>query len=812
MRTAKLVLGRVLIGIAVVCLAAANVDRAVAQTALLSVSGGSGPPGTSVLVSVILAANGSTGAATVQWDLTYSTSDLSPASGVFYATGGVASAAGKSAICNIVSPGDVRCLVEGLNTAAMGSGVLATLTFQIAPATSDTSSPIFLMNVVASSGIGSSLAITASGGSVTINQMGSPVLSSLTCTPASVTPPATLSCTVSLSGPATGSATVSLSSASSSVTVPASVVIPSGSPSTNFLVSALTVSVNTTVVITATLNGNSQTFPISLTPAAITQLGVSFVTCNPSTLTGGSSTSCTIALLATAPQGGTPVNVSSSSSYAAPPAQVTVPAGLTSTGFTIATTNVTSVQIANISATSAGVTASFTLTIQPASTAITQPGVSFVTCNLSTLTGGSSTSCTITLLATAPQGGTPINVSSSSSYAAPPAQVTVPAGLTSTGFTVATTNVASLQIATISATSAGVTASFTLTIQPAPSNVTLSSLSCAPSVVAPGAASTCTVSLTADAPPSGVTVVLASSSGSAVIPASVVIESGSATATFTANAAQVSSNTMATLTASLNGLSVTFPLTVSAEPIVSALTNAASYAEPGCSPGSIATLFGTSFLNTGAQRAGVTPLPNELNGLRVQINGDYVPLFYAASEQVNFECPQLAPGTPISLVVESNTGSSPALASTVQFATPGIFSLDGSGTGQGAILIANSPNVAMMPVSGIPSQPATPGGLISIYGTGLGGTDVAVPPGSPAPVQPLAYATATVDASVGNQQAEVTFAGLAPGFAGLYQVNVQLPASVPLGASIPVQIAVQLPNGAIVNSNVVTIAIAAASN
>jgi uncharacterized protein (TIGR03437 family) len=196
----------------------------------------------------------------------------------------------------------------------------------------------------------------------------------------------------------------------------------------------------------------------------------------------------------------------------------------------------------------------------------------------------------------------------------------------------------------------------------------------------------------------------------------------------------------------------------------------------------------------------------------VQINGEYMPLLYVASGQVSFQCPKLDPGTPMSLVVEGNTGLSAPLSSTMQFATPGIFSLDASGRGQGAILIANTPNLAMTPVNGIPSHPATPGGFISIYATGLGATNIAVPLGTASPVQPLAQATAPVEVFVDGQKAEVTFAGLAPGFIGLYQVDAQLPSSVTLGPIVPLQIAVHLPNGAVVSSNAVTIAVAAVGN
>ena len=103
-----------------------------AQTPSLFLSSGSGVPGASVTLSVSLNSNGGTAPAAVQWDFKYSTTDLSPASGTYYATGPAASAAGKSASCNAISAGDIRCIVAGISSTVIGNGVLATVTFQIA--------------------------------------------------------------------------------------------------------------------------------------------------------------------------------------------------------------------------------------------------------------------------------------------------------------------------------------------------------------------------------------------------------------------------------------------------------------------------------------------------------------------------------------------------------------------------------------------------------------------------------------------------------------------------------------------------------
>ena len=103
---------------------------------------------------------------------------------------------------------------------------------------------------------------------------------------------------------------------------------------------------------------------------------------------------------------------------------------------------------------------------------------------------------------------------------------------------------------------------------------------------------------------------------------------------------------------------------------------------------------------------------------------------------------------------------------------------------------------------GIPSEPARSGGAISIYCTGLGATDPTVPSGQPAPAGPPATVRTPVTVLIGGQSAAVSFAGLAPGFVGLYQVNAEVPAGVTPGGAVPV---VLIQRG--VQSNTATIAV-----
>jgi len=239
-----------------------------AQAPSLSLSGASGAPGATVTLAVSLNLGTGTAPSSVQWDLDYSTSDLSLASGTYDATGAAASEAGKSVHCNSIAAGDVRCIISGINTTGIGNGVVATVRFQIHPGTTDTSTPVSMVSAAASNGSANPLSIADSGATVTIDQPAAAGLSSLDCVPASVTPPASSTCTVTLNGIASSSKTVSLASGALAATVPASVIITAGLSNAAFTVSTTAVSASTPAEITATLGSGSADFSLTLTPTS----------------------------------------------------------------------------------------------------------------------------------------------------------------------------------------------------------------------------------------------------------------------------------------------------------------------------------------------------------------------------------------------------------------------------------------------------------------------------------------------------------------------------------------------------------------
>ena len=100
------------------------------------------------------------------------------------------------------------------------------------------------------------------------------------------------------------------------------------------------------------------------------------------------------------------------------------------------------------------------------------------------------------------------------------------------------------------------------------------------------------------------------------------------------------------------------------------------------------------------------------------------------------------------------------------------------------------------------SRPARPGEFVAIFATGLGPVEPPLATGAPASDDPLSVTTTLPQVTIGGVPATVTFSGLAPGFVGLYQINVEIPAGAPSGGAVAVVVTI---GG--VQSNVVTIAI-----
>ena len=428
--------------------------------------------------------------------------------------------------------------------------------------------------------INKAAALTVTSGSV------SPVLSGVSLNPASVAggSPSTGTVTLTAAAPASG-IVVALSSNSASATPLASVTVSAGSTSATFSLTTKAVAASTSATITATSDGVTQTAVLIITPAtaAVSLTGISL---NPSSVTGGSSATGTVTLTAAAPVGGLVVALSGNNANVTLQSAVTVSEGNSSATFAVATTTVAVSTSVTIAAAYSGVTKTAALTVNPSAAVVSLSGVSL---SPASVTGGSSSTGTVTLTAVAPTGGIVVSLSDNSANATVPASVTVIGGASTATFIVTTRTVTASSSVTITAASSGTSKIAVLTIAPA---VTLTGLSLNPASVIGGSSSTGTVTLAAPAPAGGLVISLSDTSKSDTIPASVTIAAGSSSATFAITTKAVKAVTSANISAAYNGVSKTAVLTLNPAVTLTGLSVSPSHIESGDSSNGTITLSG----------------------------------------------------------------------------------------------------------------------------------------------------------------------------------------------------------------------------
>jgi uncharacterized protein (TIGR03437 family) len=222
-------------------------------------------------------------------------------------------------------------------------------------------------------------------------------------------------------------------------------------------------------------------------------------------------------------------------------------------------------------------------------------------------------------------------------------------------------------------------------------------------------------------------------------------------------------------------------------------------------PGSIAAIFGND-LNDGSEVAnsGFGPdgkLLTLLGGASAKVNGVAAPVFYSFSGQLGVQIPfEMDGATTASIEVTTRGQTSPPRTIFIDSFAPGIFATNQQGTEQGAILIANS-DILAAPAGSIPgrtTRPAQRNENITIFATGLGMVN-GLETGAPSQGETTVTAAEVL---IDNIPAQVLFSGTAPGFVGLNQINVTVPASTTIGNSVPVVVRI---GGK--QSNTVTIAV-----
>lgn len=218
------------------------------------------------------------------------------------------------------------------------------------------------------------------------------------------------------------------------------------------------------------------------------------------------------------------------------------------------------------------------------------------------------------------------------------------------------------------------------------------------------------------------------------------------------------------------------------------ITNAASFKVVPLSPGSWGTAF-ADFGSVGVVETSATsvPLPTNLGGVEILINGSGIPLNYVGPGQINFVVPFTTAisefGTPTTFVVRvSGLVTYTGTINIVQ-AGPAFFTVGGEMAA--ALNQDNTLNSA--------ENPAARGTIVQFFATGPGPVSVVPGLGAAAPsTVPLSETTATVEAFVQATEASVAFSGLAPGFVALWQLNLPIPASVPVTADGTVAVFVKV--------------------
>lgn len=213
------------------------------------------------------------------------------------------------------------------------------------------------------------------------------------------------------------------------------------------------------------------------------------------------------------------------------------------------------------------------------------------------------------------------------------------------------------------------------------------------------------------------------------------------------------------------------PLVIKTGPSIQRAFPASSRLFPlSVAPGMIVAVYGNSLAAETATAATI-PLPLQLSDAQVLTGGTPMPLFYTSSSQINVLIPESASGL-MRLGVRNGSGSH-AINVLVERVAPSIFSQDQSGTGAAAAINANTGTLVT------PHRPVHVGEYIELFLTGLGTTTAH---------NGLEYADQQPTVTISGQDCRVTFAGRAPGYLGLDQINCVVPPGLSGDDSAPLAV------------------------
>ena len=212
------------------------------------------------------------------------------------------------------------------------------------------------------------------------------------------------------------------------------------------------------------------------------------------------------------------------------------------------------------------------------------------------------------------------------------------------------------------------------------------------------------------------------------------------------------------------------------------VVNAASFlpAPVPIAPGTLISIFGISFASS-LMQANQLPLPTQMAGTSVLVNGRRMPLVFVSPNQINAQLPYDVREGEAKISVTSSEGASAEETINIAAAAPGIFQIAG-----GARAVAINQDFTLNTAD----NPESRGRVMTVYLTGIGTLDGELAAGAAAPSDRLLRAALESSATIGGRDAPILFLGLTPGFVGLAQANIQVPSDGPIGNALELVIGV----------------------
>jgi uncharacterized protein (TIGR03437 family) len=218
-----------------------------------------------------------------------------------------------------------------------------------------------------------------------------------------------------------------------------------------------------------------------------------------------------------------------------------------------------------------------------------------------------------------------------------------------------------------------------------------------------------------------------------------------------------------------------------APPKIAAVVNAADGKQP-VAPGGLISIYGQQMSPVNMATKEI-PLPTALGESCLTVNGIPVPMLFVSSTQINGQLPFNVDGN-ATMTIHTPGGVSDNFYFSIYPAAPSIFRSGAAGPDTGLATVTRAVNNQLVTAS----NPIHPKDTITIYATGLGRTSPPVDTGLPAPADPLPNAVIMPEVTLGGMALTVDYAGLAPGYVGVYQINASVPGNVPQGMDIPLEI------------------------